>query len=148
MIALQFNCNYANGTTAFSHCLQIIKWDIIIRKLNRCDNFLLYFTFIASWHNLCDKQLFKFDMISANSIPTNCKWSEVIFQQIYLNFSFIFLHLNISTSSIFRHMQYYQIRRDLKVRIYILNKPIHCYFDISSHLDRMAFLLIIVFGTT
>ena len=40
------------------------------------------------------------------------------------------------------HMQYYQIRRDLICSIYILNKPIHCYFDISSHLDRMAFKMI------
>ena len=24
-ITLPINCNYANGTTAFSHCLQIIK---------------------------------------------------------------------------------------------------------------------------
>ena len=32
-----------------------------------------------------------------------------------------------------------QIRRDLQCRIYILNEPIHCYFDISSHLDRMTF---------
>ena len=39
----------------------------------------------------------------------------------------------------YTHIEYYQIRRDAKRQYaYTLDKPIHCYFDISSHLDRMT----------
>ena len=39
-----YKCNYADRTTAFLSIVYFWKIDIIIRKLNECDNFLLYFT--------------------------------------------------------------------------------------------------------